>query len=109
MVRGDPAGSALFVVRAFIEGGIEAAGEPVLAHHLRVPFLKVPQRREHDLGREGEAGGRRPWGQGAVVRPIRSAARVIAEEAALDTVHASPRRPRTVARRDPPTVLGIAL
>src|SRR5688572_7791141 len=68
---------------------------------------EIPDRRHHDLGRKRQRGDYRPRGEGAIVRSVRDAARHIVEELSFDAIQLERRRPRTVARRNPPAVLAV--
>ena len=67
------------------------------------------QRRLHDIGREGERGGDRPRSDAAVVRAVRRAPSLVAEEAPLFSFDCVSRRPGTIARGDSPGVFAVGL
>src|SRR5450759_3685544 len=91
------------------ERRVKAAPKAVLAHHLRVGFVEISDRRQHDLRRERQRGDRRPRGDGAVVRPGRDAPRLVVVEAALDTHDPASGGAGAVARRKPPAIFAVAL
>src|ERR1700691_4361102 len=68
----------------------------------------MTQRRQDQLGREGQRGDRRAGADGAVVRPIGHAARGIAEKPAFPSVDLQRFIAGSVIRRDAPAILAIA-
>src|SRR3546814_2120869 len=67
---------------AVADGGVESAGEALFVDDLRMPATHRPERVEREVGRERQARQHRRRRQGAVVRPVRHAARGVAEQAA---------------------------
>ena len=65
--------------------------------------------RQHDLRRERQRRHRRPRRDGAVVRPVREAARLVVVEATLDAIDPVRGGTGAVARGDPPAVFAVSL
>ena len=89
------------------ERRIEAAPQAVLAHHVRVCFADMPDRRQYDLRREGQRCHGRPRGDGAVIRSVRDATCRVVVEAPLDTADPARGRAGLVAGGDAPAVFAV--
>src|SRR6185503_16016590 len=66
---------------------------------------KVPNRRQYDFRSKGQRSDHRPRRNGAIVGPVRDAARHIVEKLPFNAIDFQRGWPWPIARRDPPAIL----
>src|ERR1700722_449697 len=86
--------------KSTVKGRLEAVG----GKHPQVHFMKVTDRRQDNLGGEGERGDHGPRCDRAVVGAIGSPARNVIEETSFNPLYSALGRTGPVARRQSPAM-----